>query len=77
MENLGTWDLVLLSGAGFIAVTTLVRLMQRQRKVVLQQLQTQVELEQAAKAAEERKAKKLAAAAAAAEANKKTPKRAA
>lgn len=52
MESMGLWDIFLLCTAGFIAVTSLVRLMRRQRSIVLTQLQAEVEAEQQRQAAE-------------------------
>ena len=40
------WDLALVAIAGYVAVMSLVRLLQKHRQIVLRELQQQVDLEQ-------------------------------
>ena len=59
MQGMSSWDMVLLGVAGFIAITSLVRLMARQRRIVLAKLQTEVAEEQARQEAEKKEKAKL------------------
>lgn len=54
MHALDTWDFVLLAIAGFIAVTTLVKLMRAHRDDVLKRLRTDFDAEQQRLAVEEK-----------------------
>ena len=58
MPALSTWDIVLLAIAGFIAVTTLLRLMQSYRDDLLKKLRGDFEQEQQRLEAEEREKKR-------------------
>ena len=58
MYTLDTWDIVLLVIAGFIAVTTLVRLMQAHRDDLLKKLRSDFDAEQQRLSTEERQQKK-------------------
>ena len=61
MDKLDTWDWILLAIAGFIAVTTLLSLMQVYRDDLLKKLRKDFEAEQQRLAVEERKRKKAEA----------------
>ncbi len=58
MLGLGTWDIVLLAVAAFIAVTTLVTLMQSHRDSLLKKLRSDFNNEQQRLQIEERTKKK-------------------
>ena len=58
MFALDTWDWILLAIAGFVAVTTLLRLMQAYRDDLLKKLRSDFEVEQQRLAIEEKKQKK-------------------
>jgi dTDP-D-glucose 4,6-dehydratase len=45
MPNMETWEWLLLGGAGFIALNSLVGLMRRRRDVVVDELSWQAEME--------------------------------
>ena len=61
MLTLGTWDIILLAIAGFVAVTTLLKLMQAYRDDLLKKLRSDFEIEQQRLAAEKREEQKKAA----------------
>lgn len=58
MFALDTWDWILLAIAGFVAVTTLLKLMQVYRDDLLKKLRSDFEVEQQRLAIEEKKRKK-------------------
>lgn len=58
MFTLDTWDIVLLAVAGFVAVTTLVRLMAARRDELLKKLRRDFEREQVRLKLEEKKKKR-------------------
>ena len=58
MFTLDTWDWVLLAIAGFVAVTTLLKLMQVYRDDLMKKLRSDFEVEQQRLAIEEKKRKK-------------------
>ena len=45
MAGMDAWDLALLGGAGYVAITVLIRMMQRQRDAILEDLTEQVQAE--------------------------------
>ena len=58
MLGLNTWDWVLLAIAGFVAVTTLLKLMQVYRDDLMKKLRSDFEVEQQRLVIEEQKQKK-------------------
>lgn len=62
MHALDTWDFALLAIAGFIAVTTLVKLMRAHRDDLLKRLRSDFDAEQHRQAIEEKERKKEEAA---------------
>ena len=55
MINMDAWDVVLLSAAALVAVTTLVRLMTARHRELVDQLRQQWEAERARKQKEQKK----------------------
>lgn len=57
MSNMDRWDILLLIGAGFVAVVALIQLMLGRRDEILRTLKADFEAEQQRKRDEERKTK--------------------
>ena len=58
MMGMDVWDLMLLAAGGYVALITLVRLMQRRQDVIIDELTEQVALEQRRLKAERKKEKR-------------------
>lgn len=63
MQNLGSWDLLLLAGGVLVAVRSLVSMMRARRDRLIAEIRHQVQVEQAKQAAEAAAKKKAASAA--------------